>query len=264
MLFRSVYSMVIAAMFSVMVSICYTHIYIPSLNLELTGPGLTYEQDHIKEMLSIPFQQTARFLAHYPDDVSDEERKIIGQVLDVDTIAHKYNPLLSDNVKGTYHGNKDSLKAYLKVWAKMFFIHPDIYFDAAGELCYGFFYPNVIQRDHVLPGIYIGTNATEQIYLVSPEWLKPFVSILEYYGYFWERVPAFSFFYNTAIQIWFVIWMVVVVVYRRDRAKLIILVPSIIGVLVCIASPTWWHNGFRYALPIICANPFIYAIVSKK
>lgn len=39
-----------------------------------------------QEMLSIPFQQTARYVKYYGNDVSTEEEKVIRKVLDYDTI----------------------------------------------------------------------------------------------------------------------------------------------------------------------------------
>jgi hypothetical protein len=46
-------------------------------------------------------------------------------------------------------------------------------------------------------------------------------------------------------------------------ADIILLMPTMVGILVCIASPTWWNNGFRYALPIICANPMMFAMTGR-
>ena len=38
------------------------------------------------------------------------------------------------------------------------------------------------------------------------------------------------------------------------------MVPSLVGLLICIAGPTFSHNGLRYALPIIFANPLLCSL----
>ena len=52
-------------------------------------------------MLSIPFQQTARYLVTYPDDVTPEEMEAISRVIDVEHAKANYDPRLSDAVKDT-------------------------------------------------------------------------------------------------------------------------------------------------------------------
>ena len=65
-----------------------------------------------QEMLSIPFQQTARYVKYYGNDVSTEEEKVIRKVLDYDTIGKNYDPDLSDPVKNTYKQKDEYLKDY--------------------------------------------------------------------------------------------------------------------------------------------------------
>ena len=64
------------------------------------------EKDTPKEMLSLPFQQTARYVRDYGDEGTEEEKAAIGQVLDYDKIAKGYMELTSDPVKTTYHAKE--------------------------------------------------------------------------------------------------------------------------------------------------------------
>lgn len=64
------------------------------------------EKDTPKEMLSLPFQQTARYVRDYGDEVTEEEKAAIGQVLDYDKIVKGYMELTSDPVKTTYHAKE--------------------------------------------------------------------------------------------------------------------------------------------------------------
>ena len=93
-------------------------------------------------MLSVPFQQTARYVRDYADEVTEEERDAIDRVLDSDTIGEVDDPNISDPVKKTFNEDADSedLKAYFKVWFQMFLKHPVCYIEATLNNYYGYFY----------------------------------------------------------------------------------------------------------------------------
>ena len=79
-----------------------------------------------KEALSLPFQQTARFVSEYGDEVTEEERVIMDRVLDYDSLQRIYTPELSDPIKNTYHrdATAQDVARYLQVWAKLAARHP--------------------------------------------------------------------------------------------------------------------------------------------
>lgn len=92
---------------------------LPLIFFALITMGITsafhVEKDTSKEMLSLPFQQTARYVRDYGDEVTEEEKAAIGQVLDYAKIAKGYMELTSDPVKTTYHA---------KEWQVMRLGHP--------------------------------------------------------------------------------------------------------------------------------------------
>ncbi len=57
--------------------------------------------DDTKEIYSIPFQQTARYIRDYGAEVTNEEREAIDAVLDYNQLADLYSPELCDPVKNT-------------------------------------------------------------------------------------------------------------------------------------------------------------------
>ena len=74
-----------------------------------------------RKCFSLPFQQTARYVKEYGDEISEEEREIIAKVLDYDSLAEIYEPMTADPVKTTYRsGSAGDLTAYFKVWLKEF------------------------------------------------------------------------------------------------------------------------------------------------
>lgn len=66
------------------------HIIFPYLKIT---PGST------KEMLSVPFQQTARYIKEYSDEVTEKEKEVIDRVLNYDTLSERYDTDRSDKVK---------------------------------------------------------------------------------------------------------------------------------------------------------------------
>ena len=70
----------------------------------------------VGEALSVPMQQTARYIRDYGNEVTDDERTAIEKVLDYDAIAQSYMPELSDGVKQYYKNpGKGDLARYMLV-----------------------------------------------------------------------------------------------------------------------------------------------------
>lgn len=96
-----------------------------------------------REMLSILFQQTARYLIAYPDDVTQEEMDAVSAVLDVEHATQNYDPRLADPVKDTSSPElSGKLVPYMKAWVSMGLRHPGVYIDAWLNMIYGYFYPS--------------------------------------------------------------------------------------------------------------------------
>ncbi|MCR5576663.1 MAG: DUF6020 family protein [Oscillospiraceae bacterium] len=96
-----------------------------------------------REALSLPFQQTARYLRDHGDDVTQEEREKIDAILDFEELPHYYSPMDSSSVKQFYRdetGIKE-LMTYFGAWLKMGLRHPSTYLDATLNQNYPLFCP---------------------------------------------------------------------------------------------------------------------------
>jgi hypothetical protein len=71
-------------------------------------------------MFSVPFQQTAALVYHKEEVIEEEDKLIIGKILDYDGLKENYNPELSDPVKNTYnkYATDEDMKEYFGVWFK--------------------------------------------------------------------------------------------------------------------------------------------------
>ena len=107
-------------------------------------PAFKITDGSIREMLSIPFQQTARYVSKYEDSIPKNERDAIDTILIYDTLKERYKPNISDPVKEKFnkYATSEELKEYFIVWFKQFFKDPVVYAEATIENTYGYFYPN--------------------------------------------------------------------------------------------------------------------------
>lgn len=241
---------------AIVADLTYLHVLLPALGIS-QAPQV--------EALSVPLQQTARYVNKYgTSDMTDSERESVGRVLDLTAVGEKYNPLLSDPVKiifsSTWGGDSSDLYAYFQAWLTMGLRHPRAYLDAALATPLGFFYPDSVM------------NNEEQVFIYGPRQHMDGIELefsahheldqtreqLNDYVYAMTRLPPTYLFMNTGVATWVAIGLGVYAVARKRNLFLLIL-PSLVGVLVCFASPTFWWNGARYALPVVFSNPFCVA-----
>lgn len=80
----------------------------------------------IREGLSLPFQQTARYVYEHGGEIPQEEREVIDRVLDYDLLPERYDPMISDPVKWMcpVDATPADVLPYLRVWARQFFRDP--------------------------------------------------------------------------------------------------------------------------------------------
>ena len=60
--------------------------------MPLTRHMLGADRGGVQEMLSIPFQQTARYVKYHPKDITLSEKAVLSKILDYDRLAKMYNP----------------------------------------------------------------------------------------------------------------------------------------------------------------------------
>ncbi len=254
------------------VYLSYSKVLLPSLGITAISK---------QEALSIPFQQTARYARDNGDDLTSEEIEIIDKVLDYDTLASRYNPNLSDNVKNYYNGyatTKD-LKAYFKVWLEGLTKHPGTYFQATFNNTYGYLTPNSTKW-------YIHTtykpvaNGNGQIIvpnsnLVTDHWpdisnvvdyhfngLTGLRKVVKGYGEAFPYIPIIGLLSNIGANTWMLLILSVYLCTKENKKYLIALVPLYLTLLMCIAGPA--NTYFRYAMPYVFIMPFLLTLFIPK
>ena len=215
----------------------------------------------VREMFSIPFQQTARYVKYHDREVTKEEKKAIDKLLNYDTLAKRYKSDISDPVKNEFNRyyKKEDLNKYFRVWFKEFTKHPITYIEATIDNTYGYFYP-LKTRWFIYYKYY--DKVVEDGFDYHYNDLKESRKFLSYYGVSFPYIPVIGLIVNIAFNVWILIFMLVYLIYKKKYKSAVYLIPSYILILVCIASPV--NAYFRYALPYVFALMLNLGIFIKE
>ncbi len=223
-------------------------------------PHFKITNGSIREVLSVPFQQTARYVKEHKKEVTKKERNAIDKLLNYNTIDTRYNPKLADPVKNEF--NKDytdkDLKNYFDVWFTEFKKHPITYVEATIENTYGYFYPIETNWYVHVKGKKIVNNYGFDYHF---NMLKPIRTILKGFAITFPYIPFIGLIINIGFNSWILLFMLSYMIYKRKYKDIIYLIPSFILLLVCFVSPA--NTYFRYALPNIFAMPVMLSMFSK-
>ena len=215
----------------------------------------------VREKLSIPFQQTARYVKEHSDEVTKDEEKIIDKILNYDTLASRYNVDLADPVKNEFnkYATKEDLDNYFKVWWQQFMKHPKTYIEATINNTYGYYYPLKLNWF-----IYykFDTRITKNGFDYHYNKLNGARSVLSIFGIAFPYIPILNIIVNIGFNVWLLIFMFSYLFYRKKYKSLIYLIPSLVLVLVCLASPA--NSYFRYALPYVFALMLNFGLFMKE
>ena len=234
-------------------------------------PSLGITPASRREMLSIPFQQTARYLRDIPEDeITVEEYNAISKVLDYDAIKENYDPERSDDVKKTFNENasKDDMKAYFRAWRSMLIKHPGVFIQATMNNTYDYFYPYGRPA-----GRYTARYSEEAMEYTNSEypsmsfnfhynkntlWLR---NIFELYDFLF-CVPVLKLFITPAFYTWMLIIFFMVAIRRKILSAICVWLPLVITILICIAGPcNGWY--FRYLYPVSVTLPVVILLHTR-
>lgn len=245
-----------------LVSILLVAILLYEGYMKVLLPVFDIEKGSIREMFSVPMQQTARYYIYYSGELSHDEYDKINNVLKLDGIEDRYNPELSDPVKETfkYEPTSEDLKDYFSVWFKELVRHPDVYIDATVNNVYGYFYPlkeswtNYIEYDNDNKDL----SGIEYKHATSYEVRDKVHFFAEYF----KNIPVLGLIYSIGFNTWIVFILVGYSIYKKKYKLLVLYLPILLTILMCIVSPV--NTCFRYALPYIFSMPLLISLVFDK
>ena len=221
-------------------------------------PSFSIPNGSIREVLSIPFQQTARYVKYHSSELSSEDIKAIDTVLGYDTLVERYKPEISDPVKNEFnkYTTNEELKKYFGVWFKGLLKHPETYIEATMNNVYGYFYP--VDINWYIYYKY-DTRITEDN-LVDYHYndLDGVRKVLSTYGQVFPIIPLVGLISNIGFNTW-LLFIMCAYWFTKDKKKyIIVLVPLLVTVLICVASPV--NTYFRYTMPYVFAMPLLISL----
>lgn len=221
-------------------------------------PYLKITPGSIREVLSVPFQQTARYVKYYSNELTNKEKDIIEQILGISDLADRYDPEKADPVKNNFnkYASTEDLKAYFGVWFNSFFKHPKIYFEATLHNTYGYFYPNKTSW-------YIYYKYDKRLKESGVNYhyngLSSVRNVLSGYGKVFPYIPFIGLIVNIAFCNWIILLACDFLIKLKKYKYIIFLMPIISLILVCFVSPV--NAYFRYALGIVFSIPIVITIM---
>lgn len=225
--------------------------------LQILLPAWNVAPGGRQEVLGSLFQQTARYVVMYPEDVTAEEADAIRAVIDYDHLAELYVPTLSDDVKFTYDqdATEEELSAYFQAWSQMLRRHPDAYLQALLHNIYGSFYlGNQTALSYTDFDNREVADYPELVVEKTPllERVQPIAQILLPAV---QRVPGIGLLFCVGFYPWVVLFLFLDVLRRKQYAQLLAQLPAILSVAVLLVSPV--SGSYRYAMPMIFLLPFL-------
>ena len=225
-----------------------------------------------REMLSVPFQQTARYVKYYGNEVTDEEKSAISAILDYDNLTELYDPDRSDDVKATFHedASAEDLKNYFTIWASMLRKHPGIYIQATMNNYYMYFYPGEEDIDfykfqwsevqYKELSRHIEHSLHQSAY--HPEKTEAVRNALAKFRDGYSKLPMINLFMKASLYFWIVIIGLSYAIHSRNRKAFLLLAIFVVSILICCVGPC---NGFygRYIFPFIISLPALMVMLKE-
>lgn len=229
--------------------------------------GFRIEAISSREALSVPIQQTARYIKYNRKDISKNDEEILINLFgDLDIVGGTYNPFISDDVKLLFkkYPENQELKSYFKVWFKEFKDDPLVYIDATLENTYGYFYPNFLNytTGEEVPGFYFIYNMKNSKVNITHNSLDKGRDVLYQIGESLTKIPGVNLFYMPAFYIWMFIGASLYLFHMKRKKELVYLGPVFLVICSAFLGPVNGH--IRYIYPLIVSMPFILGVLFRK
>ena len=245
-------ALILVLLSSVLVYQAHNKILLPAMHISMGS---------VREMLSVPFQQTARYAKYYSEDLKQKEIQVIDKVLGYETLRERYKPNIADPVKNEF--NKDTttkdLVEYFKVWFSCFFRHPGVYFDATINTVYGYFYPNTANW-------YVYHDYDERLIQDGIDYhynnLKGLRNVLTSMAVTYQSVPILNTIINIGFVVWTYMFLVTYLIIEKKKKLIPLLFPAFVLLLTCVVGPV--NTYFRYMFPIVISLPLIIGLLINE
>jgi len=216
----------------------------------------------ISEALSLPFQQTARFVRKHEAEIPQDEYDAIDKVIGMSGLAKMYDPVISDPVKARYREGVtgEDLKQYFAVWLKQFARDPRCYVEAT-------LIQNILLLDPqtrnlaMFAGTGFDEKTREQLRITEPDTFDGLRVLEENLRAMVLTIPGMAQLNSLGFHCCLLLFVCLWTMKKRCKHMVVLLIPMLISVLIIIAGPCI-QNQDRYGFSIIYCMPLILACLS--
>ena len=215
------------------------------------------------DWMSLPLQQTARVVTLHDDELPDNEKRLIGAVIDYDAISRNYTPADSDSIRwsATQGRTDEDIRMYLKeVWIKQLARYPADYLDASLAMNGVLFdlqsnTPQYISLTDNTRCDYVYQWSFDNMWYYNREELPPLDSLqralTEWYFRFSE-LPVIGPFASMGFCMLLMLSLVYLCVVERRWRALLVMLPGLITGIAGLFCPIVY---LRYLLPMAGGVP---------
>lgn len=232
----------------------------------------------VREMMSIPLQQTARYVVEHEEDVTKEERHILTQIfrfryknsgekakerIAIRNIKKRYRPARADNIKRYYnkYATRQDMLAYVSLWRSQLMRHPETYVEAFLNMNYPWIYPHGRYAELYYNGICHKAAKEMLPGLENPEQLQTARNTLNTIISKLQKMPVVSWIFAFSSYVWLLIFSIVLLGKQKKYKEIIALGFLILNQGICFIGPVAY---LRYALPLFMTAPIMIGFVLKR
>ena len=243
----------------VLLGYCAGLLTVEVLISQVLCPMLNIEKPKQQENYSLLYPIVGYYCRNYRQELTRQEKDILGDVLDYNAVCTAYSPTYVDPIKNTFHAeNNDQVRAFLGLTGKFILRHPLTCLQAIVYSKNAYFTPFVT-------GVQLAYN-----YQDSPEAYEPlegseFPFLVENSRRIsWENRIAnqtekfpWKLLTGSGIYTWTLLVLFVSALWKKDRRKRMELLPGLLltaGLLL-----THVNGAVRYACPVMLIVPYLLA-----
>ena len=247
-------------------------ILIPIAFYQVCISGFLYNQLGIlkggaRGALSVPLQQTARFIRDNSQSITPEEESAIlalfgSNIESLQDIAELYEPDRADNVIkriSSENTPKENMSNYFRAWLEMGLRDPGTYVQAFGSMVYGWFYVDSAIDVSYYKGMHY--KLQYMFDLSSPEILAEAQAGLERFISALSDMPFTGWLVQFSYYTWFYLLFLIVMIVRKKRDGLVAVSYIWLHYPVYFLGPVAY---MRYALPAVFVFPFVFVIAFMR
>ena len=245
--------------------LCVSLICVIFVSLLLKHPVLSalgVTQPAPVESLSIPLQQISRTVVDN-DDLSDEQKKLISKVIEIDKIKEIYDPDISDPIKFYIrdHGGQDYFtqhkSEYIGLYFKLGISHPKSYILAWVDQTKGYWNGGYDYWKFTF------TSATDDVGTMRIVYSNALQKAVYSYIKLFEYLDILKPFLSIGLYTWLLLLTVFIGYRKKDKITVFSALPCIaIIVSLLIATPVFAE--LRYAYATFCCLPFLAVIAFRN